>query len=148
MKKHLVYSSEMKAPCPNPGGRNNMLSSLMGILAMGCFFATSSLATSITNQELLKACKDPALAPQNFCYGFVIATANAAQFYRNIVDIKDEFVDICFPKNISNQELVSDYIAWVEKNPSVLESPAFIGVSSSFSTKYSCPPKKKKEIER
>lgn len=109
-----------------------------------CFFTTPSLGKSITNQELLNACKDKALAPQNFCYGFIIATSNAAQFYRNIVDIQDEYIDICFPNDISNQEIVTEYIAWIEKNPSLMDGPAFIGVSSSFSTKYSCPKKSKK----
>src|SRR3990167_3706331 len=100
-----------------------------------CLFATPLLAKSITNQELLKACKDKAVAPQNFCYGFIIATSNAAQFYRNIVDVQDQYIDICFPNNISNQEIVTDYIAWVEQNPSLIDSPAFMGVSSAFSTK-------------
>lgn len=98
-------------------------------------------AKSITNQELAKTCKDPSPATQNFCYGFIIATSNAAQFYRNIVDVQRQYLDICFPENLSNQEIVRDYIAWVEKNPSLIQSPAFIGVSSSFSTKYSCPQK-------
>jgi len=111
------------------------------------FFATPALAKSITNQELLKACKDNAIGPQNFCYGFIIAASNAAQFYRNIVDIQNEYVDICFPENISNKEIVNDYIAWVEKNSSLIYSPAFMGVSSSFSTKYSCPQKKKNKVE-
>ena len=113
-----------------------------------CLFATPLLAKSITNQELLKACKDKAVAPQNFCYGFIIATSNAAQFYRNIVDVQDQYIDICFPNNISNQEIVTDYIAWVEQNPSLIDSPAFMGVSSAFSTKYSCPSKKEKEISK
>lgn len=109
------------------------------------FFATPGLGKSITNQELLKACKDESLASQNFCYGFVIATTNAAQFYRNIVDLQDQYIDICFPQNISNKQIVHDYISWVEKNSSFLDGPAFIGVSSSFSTKYSCPQKHKKD---
>lgn len=118
------------------------------ILALIMFFiATPLFAEGLTNKELLKACKDKAIAPQNFCYGFIIASSNAAQFYRNIVDIEDEYLDICFPKNISNQEIVNGYIAWIEKNPSLIDSPAFIGVSSSFSTKYSCPSKNKKKIK-
>ena len=112
-----------------------------------CCLSTPLVALSITNQELLKTCKDNSPGPQNFCYGFIVSAANAAQFYRNIVDIEDGYIDICFPKNISNKEIVDLYIAWVEKNPSVLNSPAFIGVSSSFSTKYSCPPKKSKNKE-
>lgn len=111
-------------------------------------FATPLLAKSITNQELLKTCKDKAIASQNFCYGFIIATSNAAQFYRNIVDVQDQYIDICFPNDISNQEIVKDYISWIEKNPSLIDSPAFMGVSSSFSTKYSCPAKGKKEVTK
>lgn len=111
-------------------------------------FATPLFANSITNQELLKACKDKALAPQNFCYGFIIATANAAQFYRNIVDVKDGYIDICFPNNISNKEIVNEYISWIEKNPSLIGGPAFIGVSSSLSTKYSCPQKKDDALKK
>jgi hypothetical protein len=110
------------------------------------FFSTAVLATSLTNQELLKACKDKAVGPENFCYGFIIAAANAAQFYRNIVDMKDQYIDICFPKNISNQEIVNEYISWVEKNPSLVDGPAFVGVSSSFSTKYSCAVKNPKKV--
>ncbi|HUX78641.1 MAG TPA: Rap1a/Tai family immunity protein [Alphaproteobacteria bacterium] len=102
-------------------------------------------ATSITNQELVTACKDKSATTQNFCYGFIIGAANAAQFYRNIVDVTDEYIDICFPKEITNKEIVDIYTAWVEKNPSVLSSPAFIGVSTSFSLKYSCLPKEKEK---
>lgn len=115
------------------------------LLTTICLFATPLLAKSINNQELLKACKDKELAPQNFCYGFIMATSNAAQFYRNIADVEDQYIDICFPDNISNQEIVKDYIEWVEKNPSLIDSPAFMGVSSSFSTKYSCPSKDKRK---
>ncbi|MGH8324617.1 MAG: Rap1a/Tai family immunity protein, partial [Steroidobacteraceae bacterium] len=100
-------------------------------------------AKSITNQELAQACKDPSAPTQNFCYGFIISAANAAQFYRNIVDVEHEFIKICFPQNLPNKQIVDMFIAWVEKNPSVLNSPAFIGVSTSFSEKYSC--KKKAE---
>jgi hypothetical protein len=109
------------------------------------FFSSSLFATSISNQELLKACKDKSIAPQNFCYGFVISAANAAQFYRNIADVEDKYIDICFPKDISNKEIVDLYIAWGEKNPAIGESPAFVGVSTSFSTKYSCSKKKEEE---
>jgi hypothetical protein len=112
------------------------------LLITACLLAPPLLAKSITNHELAKTCKDPSPATQNFCYGFIIATSNAAQFYRNMVDIQDQYIDICFPENLSHQEIVRDYIAWVEKNPSLIESPAFIGVSSSFSIKYSCPQKK------
>jgi hypothetical protein len=113
---------------------------LLMVLSLG---ATPLFAKSITNNELLKACKDKGLAPQNFCYGFIIATANAAEFYRNLTDVQGEYLDICFPKDISNQEVVKGYIEWIEKNTSLVDSPAFIGVSSSFSIKYSCPKKKK-----
>ena|ERR1700722_2086000 len=107
-----------------------------------CFLVTPLLADSITNQELLKTCKDTSIGPQNFCYGFIISAANAAQFYRNIADVEDEYIGICFPKDISNKEIVDLFVAWAEKNPSVARAPAFIGVSSSFSTKYSCKSKK------
>lgn len=110
------------------------------LLFIALFLFTMPLwAHSITNQELFKSCKDKAVAPQNFCYGFIIATANASEFYRNVIDAVDEYLDICFPKNISNQELVNDYLEWLNRNPSQLDSPAFLGVSSALSTKYSCP---------
>ena len=115
---------------------------------LACFFSSTLFATSISNKELLKACKEQSVGPQNFCYGFIISAANAAQFYRNIADVEDEYIGICFPKNIANKEIVDLYIAWVEKNPTVVDSPAFIGVSSSFSTKYSCSKKKEKEEEK
>ncbi len=104
-------------------------------------FVTPLFAESITNKTLLKACKDKAPGPLNFCYGFIIAASNAAQFYRNMVDVQDEYLHICFPSDISNKDIVDLYIAWAEKNPSVADSPAFIGVSTSFSIKYSCPDK-------
>lgn len=75
----------------------------------------------------------------------IISTANAAQFYRNIVDVEHEYIDICFPDGISNDEIVKLYIEWAEKNTSLHSVPAFIGVSTSFSKKHSCPPKKEKE---
>jgi hypothetical protein len=117
------------------------------LLFAALFIATPLFAKSITNKELLKACKDKAIAPQNFCFGFIIASSNAAQFYRNIVDVEDQYIDICFPKQISNQEIVNDYISWMEKNSSLIDDPAFLGVSSSFSTKYSCPPKKQNKTK-
>lgn len=98
---------------------------------------------SVTNQELLSACKDKSPATQNFCYGFIISAANAAQFYRNIVDVEQEFIDICLPENISNQEVVNLYIAWAEKHLDLAKGPAFLGVTTSFSKKYSCPPEQK-----
>jgi hypothetical protein len=108
---------------------------------MACLSSSSLLADSITNQELLKSCKDGSEARQNFCYGFVISAANAAQFYRNIVDTEGEYIDICFPNTVSNKDMVDLYIAWAEKNTEASEGPAFIGVSTSFSTKYSCAEK-------
>lgn len=113
------------------------------LLLLTCFFISPVLGKSITNKELLSACKNTNPAPQNFCYGFIIATSNAAQFYRNIVDVKDEFVDICFPDDISNKDIVNEYVTWAEKNPSFLGTPAFVGVSTSFSIKYSCKEKEK-----
>ncbi len=113
-----------------------------------CLAATPLFADNITNQDLLKSCKDKSRDSQNFCYGFIISAANAAQFYRNIVDAEDKYIDICFPENISNKEIVDIYIEWAEKNPTVLMSPAFIGVSSSFSKKYSCPAKKEENSEK
>jgi len=120
----------------------NLLSALML-----CFLTSPLWAASITNQELIKACKDKKETSQHFCYGFIIATANAAQFYRNIADVTDEYLDICFPTDITNKTLVEDYLAWGEKNLNLATSPAFLGVSSAFSVKYSCPEKKKEESE-
>ncbi len=99
-------------------------------------------AESVTNQELLEACEDKGPAAQNFCYGFIISTANAAQYYRNIMDTEGAYIDICFPDTLSNEELVKDYIAWMKKNPTLTNDPAFIGASTSFSSRYSCPEKK------
>lgn len=110
--------------------------------ALYIFLAAPLCGKNITNQNLLTACKDKSSASQNFCYGFVISAANAAQFYRNIVDAQGEYLDICFPEDIQNKTLVDLYIAWAEKNKSLLNTPAFIGVSTSFSTKYSCNPEK------
>lgn len=113
------------------------------ILCVLCACVTSPLfAKSITNQELLRACQDKSSAAKNFCYGFVISAANAAQFYRNIVDIEGQYIDICFPEEISNKEIVDLYISWADTHKTVMQSPAFIGVSTSFSTKYSCKPEK------
>ncbi|MBI2706992.1 MAG: hypothetical protein HYX35_01560 [Proteobacteria bacterium] len=100
------------------------------------------------NPQILKIfVMDLSLALQNFCYGFVISAATAAQFYRNIVDVEDNYIDICFPENLPNKDLVDLYIAWAEKNTEAADGPAFIGLSSSFSTKYSCPKKEKSSEE-
>lgn len=117
------------------------------------FVATLCLTTNLhakgpTNQDLVKACKDPSAGPQNFCFGFISAAINGAQFYRNMADVNDEYIDICFPKNILNKDIVADYIQWVEKNPAQLEGPAFIGVTVSFSTKYSCPQQQKSRTKK
>lgn len=112
-------------------------------LLLGIFSLFSPLyGESVTNQELLVACKDTAPGPQNFCYGFIISAANAAQFYRNIVDVQQQFIDICLPEDISNQEVVDLYTAWAEDHLELAKGPAFLGVTTSFSTKYSCPPEK------
>lgn len=108
---------------------------------MACLFASSLCAKSITNQELLKICTDKGEGPQNFCYGFIIGAANAAQFYRNITDTTDQYIDICFPDTISNEDIVNIYVDWAKKNSSVANSSAFLGVSTSFSSKYSCKEK-------
>lgn len=88
-------------------------------------------------------CKESSPSSQSFCYGFIISAANAAQFYRNIVDVEKEYIDICFPDKISNQEITELYIKWAEAHPDLGSGPAFIGVSTSFSTKYSCQNKEK-----
>ncbi|MBX9620562.1 MAG: hypothetical protein K2X28_00785 [Alphaproteobacteria bacterium] len=106
-------------------------------------FAAPLYGDSVTNQELLAACKDKSSATQNFCYGFIISAANAAQFYRNIVDVEQEFIDICLPEKVSNQEVVDLYISWAEKHLDLAKGPAFLGVTTSFSQKYSCPPEQK-----
>lgn len=95
-------------------------------------------AETISNKDLVSACTDPSPQGQNFCYGFIMSAAHAAQFYRNIVDVEDRYLDICFPEDISNAEIVKLYLAWAQKNPSLMEAPAFVGVSTSFSSKYSC----------
>ena len=111
-------------------------------LGVSCFL-TPLYGVSITNQELLLACQDNSPGARNFCFGFIISAANAAQFYRNIVDIEDQFIDICMPDEISNKEVVDLYIAWAKDHMELAKSPAFLGVSTSFSKKYSCPPEQK-----
>ncbi len=118
------------------------------VLLISTFFTTPLVAKSVTNQELLKMCKDQSLSSQNFCFGFIISAANAAQFYRNVMDIEYHYIDICFPENVSNKEIVDLYVAWAEKNPANATHSAFMGVSTSFSIKYSCTPKKEKSIEK
>jgi len=113
-----------------------------------CLVAHPLFGKSITNQELLATCKDKSVESQNFCYGFIISAANAAQFYRNIVDVEHEFIKICFPEHVSNKEIVDIFIAWAEKNLSVLQSPAFVGVSTSFSKKYSCSGEKEDKEDK
>lgn len=119
------------------------------ILSFALLCLTTNLfANSLTNQSLVKSCKDPAAGPQNYCYGFIIAAANGANFYRNIADVNDEFIDICLPKDLLPKDLVAEYIQWVEQNPSEIETPAFVGVTTSFSRKYSCPPPKKSKKKK
>lgn len=99
-------------------------------------------AASIKNKDLLEACQDDGPAGQNFCYGFIVSAANAAQYYRNLVDIEQKYLNICFPGNITNKDLVSTYTNWVMENPSVFERPAFVGVSTALSIAYSCESEK------
>lgn len=106
-------------------------------------FLTPLFGESITNKELLLACQDDSPGTRNFCYGFIISAANAAQFYRNIVDIENQFIDVCMPDEISNKEVVDLYIAWAKDHMELAKSPAFLGVTTSFSKKYSCPSDKK-----
>jgi len=106
-----------------------------GLLAL---FPSMLVAETVTNKDLVAACLDPTPPGQNFCYGFIISAANAAQFYRNIVDVEDTYLDICFPEDVSNEEIVKLYMEWAKKNVSLSEAPAFVGVSTSFSSKYSC----------
>ncbi len=110
---------------------------LTGIL-ISMLFINVANSESITNFQLLNFCQGKDSSGKSFCYGFIIGAANAAQFYRNVVDVNDKFVDICFPKDISNKEIVDLYIQWAKANPDLASSPAFIGVSTSFSQKYSC----------
>lgn len=109
-------------------------------LGLGIFVLFPSIlaAETVTNKDLMAACLDPKPQGQNFCYGFIISAANAAQFYRNIVDVEDTYLDICFPEDISNEEIVKLYMEWAKQNISLADAPAFVGVSTSFSSKYSC----------
>lgn len=109
---------------------------LLGFITF--FTLTPLYGSSITNEELLAACKDTSLATRNFCFGFIISAANAAQFYRNIVDVEEQFIDICLPDGITNQEIVSLYTTWAQAHPELGKSAAFLGVTTSFSKKYSC----------
>lgn len=112
---------------------------IKGLIAgIFCLLASPLTAETVTNKDLVSACSDPSPQGQNFCYGFIMSAANAAQFYRNNVDVEDTYLDICFPEDISNEAIVKLYLAWAKNNPSLLEAPAFVGVSTSFSSKYSC----------
>lgn len=116
------------------------IATLKLFMGLGLFAIFPSLldAETVTNKDLVAACSDPKPQGQNFCYGFIISAANAAQFYRNIVDVENTYLDICFPEDVSNEEIVRLYLEWAKKNPSLSEAPAFVGVSTSFSAKYSC----------
>lgn len=94
---------------------------------------------AIKNKDLLEACEDKGPAGQNFCYGYIVSATNAAQYYRNLVDIQNAYLDVCFPPNVTNRMIVKTYVEWVKKYPSVLEGAAFIGVSTALSSEYSCP---------
>lgn len=104
--------------------------------------STHLSAETLTNQQLLKTCQSTSRDNQNFCYGFIISAANGAQFYRNMVDVNNAYLDICFPQKIANQDLVTLYIQWCKDHPEFSTGPAFVGVSSSFSIKYSCSKQK------
>ena len=107
-------------------------------LLSALFFITPSYGDALTVGALLKTCEDPAQEQQSFCYGFIISATNAGQFYRNLVDTQDSFVDICFPSTISNKEVVDLFVVWAKKNKKLHDMAAFIGATTSFSTKYSC----------
>lgn len=102
------------------------------------FHVEAVSAKMINNADLKEACKAEGDAGPNFCYGFIISAANGAQYYRNLTDVSDAFLDICFPADITNKQLVDTFLAWIDTHTEALSLPAFLGVASALSSKYSC----------
>ena len=106
---------------------------------LGLMGTTVAYGAAIKNKDLLAACQDKGPAGQNFCYGYIVSATNAAQYYRNLVDTQNVYLNVCFPPNVTNRMIVKTYVDWVKQYPSVLDGAAFVGVSTALSSKYSCP---------
>lgn len=96
-------------------------------------------ATETINKGLVQACSSSRMEDKNFCYGFMMGVAGGAQYYRNLVDANDAYIDICFPETLTNQEITNLYLAWMKDNPALVNDSAFVGVTTALSIKYSCP---------
>lgn len=105
------------------------------------------MAAPTTNKGLVETCSSPRIEDKNFCFGFMMGVAGGAQYYRNIVDATDTYMDICLPETLTNQEIMNLYLEWAKQNPTLINDSAFIGVTTALSIKYSCPPSDKKPSE-
>lgn len=106
---------------------------------LGLMGTSVAHGAAIKNKDLLAACQDKGPAGQNFCYGYIVSATNAAQYYRNLLDTQNVYLNVCFPPNVTNRMIVKTYVDWVKQYPSVLDGAAFVGVSTALSSKYSCP---------
>ncbi len=111
----------------------------LGLTALFLSSAPLMAATETTNKGLIQACQSSRMEDKNFCFGFVMGVAGGAQYYRNLVDANDTYMDICFPETLTNQQITEVYLAWIKDNPALINDSAFVGVTTALSIKFSCP---------
>ncbi|MGL5784524.1 MAG: hypothetical protein ACRCYZ_03540 [Alphaproteobacteria bacterium] len=92
----------------------------------------------LSNQDLLKCCESDSIEKKALCAAVLENTAQSIIFYRNLLDRQDVYLDVCFPKDLSTDDLIATYIRWIKGNPSLLSDVAFLGATSALSTTYSC----------
>lgn len=111
----------------------------LGLIITLLSVAPLQATTETTNKGLIQACQSNRTEDKNFCYGFMMGVAGGAQYYRNLVDANDTYMDICFPETLTNQQITEVYLAWIKDNPALINDSAFVGVTTALSIKFSCP---------
>ncbi|MGL4825532.1 MAG: hypothetical protein ACRC4G_04990 [Alphaproteobacteria bacterium] len=107
------------------------------------FHGISASYAGLSNQDLLKCCQSHSLDQKALCAAVLENTAQSIIFYRNLLDRQDVYLNVCFPENLSTDDLITTYIGWIKERPGLLSDAAFLGATSALSTAYSCKNKLK-----
>lgn len=102
------------------------------------FQIVKSSYAGLSNRDLLKCCQSRAIEQKALCAAVLENTAQSIIFYRNLLDRQDVYLDVCFPEDLSTDDLIATYVAWIKENPGLLSDISFLGATSALSTAYSC----------
>ncbi|MGL4427124.1 MAG: hypothetical protein ACRCUQ_05165 [Alphaproteobacteria bacterium] len=127
---------------------NPIIVKFLKFLSAAIFFQTISASyAGLSNQDLLKCCQSPSFEQKALCAAVLENTAQSIIFYRNLLDRQDVYLNVCFPENLSSDDLITTYIGWIKERPGLLSDAAFLGATSALSTAYSCKKNKPSKLK-